>query len=118
MRFIHGKVADSQKYWNWITGSFYPKDVLNHDNDLEIKVEFLKNNTVGEPHYHPRSKAWTIVLQGAMHLKVAKKQVEVKAGEYIIYEPGVIEELTGTDPDTIVVNIHKPSFPGGDKVEI
>lgn len=44
-----------------------------------------------------------------MYMLINNEKITIKKGEYIIYEPGVNEELIKTDPKTVTVSIHTPS---------
>ena len=118
MKFLKGKISDYEQTRGWITGSFFPTDLLTHDKDVEIKVDHFKTVTSFSKHYHSKRKTWTIVLQGAMHMKINDEPMTISKGEFIILEPGVTEELFSTDPDTIAVSLHTPSLNHSDKVDI
>lgn len=117
MKFIHGKVKDCEKYMGWITGSFFPHDTFNYDKNIEVKVEFYGESASIVRHYHTKRKTWSIVLQGALNLNIEDNPITVKAGEFVIFEPGVTEELTSILPNSIAVHIHTPSVEV-DKVEV
>lgn len=116
--YIYGKVSDYTKTNGWITGSFFPTKELNHDNKVEIRVDYFDEDKSFSSHYHSKRKSWTIVLKGCMKLIINGNEINLREGEFIIYEPGVTEELVSVDKGTIAVSIHSPSFKTPDKINI
>lgn len=116
-KWVHGKVEKNSKYRGWITGSFYPEEVINHDKNIEIKVDYFDKSESFKKHFHLKRKSWTIIIEGTMYMLINGERITIKKGEYIIYKPGVTEELIKTDPNTIVVSIHTPSTKP-DKVDV
>lgn len=116
MRYVHNKIAEND-FKGWITGSFYPTGILNHDKNIEIKINHFQESTSFPAHYHSVRKTWTIVLEGAMHMIIDGDNITIGKGEYVIYGPGVVEELLATEPNTIAVSIHSPSAEN-DKVDV
>ena len=106
---IYGKISDYKQTKNWISGSFFSKESVSYDENVEIKVDYFNESTSFEKHYHKTRKTWTIVIAGGMHMIIDGKALHIKAGEFVIYEPGINEELLGTDPGTVTVSIHSPS---------
>lgn len=109
MKFVHGKVSDYKEYKNWITGSFLPKNTPNYDSNLEIKVDYFENTKSFKKHYHSYRKTWTIVIEGCMHMLIDDNKIDIRKGEFIIYNPHVTEELLSTDIGTVAISIHTPS---------
>lgn len=99
----------------YITGSFFPEMELEHDTSIEINYANLPKSFTAPAHYHAHSKSWVIVTKGKMYFKVNGQAVEVGAGQFLILEAGVHEEVTRVDPGTSTFTIHTPSIPGGDK---
>ena len=116
MKSVHGKIKGASQYRGWITGAFYPKDLLNYDKNLEIKVEYFAESTSAPAHFHKQRKSWVIVLEGGIKMKIEDKLVVVKKGEYLIFKPKVKEELVSVDVGTVLVSVHAPSSGKSDKV--
>ena len=100
----------------YITGSFFPAEMLEYDTSIEINYSDLPDSFSAAPHCHAKSKTWVIVMKGKMYFKINGEEVEVGAGEFLIFEAGVPEEVVRVDPGTGSFTIHSPSIPGGDKV--
>lgn len=117
--FMHGKVGEEQllPYKGWITGAFLPENTPAYDKNLEVRVDYFNGDEKFAKHYHAERKTWTIVLKGCMNMVINDEPISIKEGEFIIYEPGVTEELLSVDPGSIVVSIHTPSTGKSDKVD-
>lgn len=100
----------------YFTGSFSDPSQLSFDRNIEINHAVLPNDFSAPRHYHAQSKTWVLVLKGAMHFKIDDQAVTVAAGEVLIFEKGVWEEVVSVEPGTESITIHSPSIQGGDKV--
>jgi mannose-6-phosphate isomerase-like protein (cupin superfamily) len=117
-KYIHGKFSDYKNNHGWITSAYFPEDLINHDKNLEIKVDHYPDSSSFPAHYHTQRKTWTLVLSGCMHMVIEGNNIDIHKGEFVIYEPEVSEQLISTDPDTTAVSLHSPSNKTDDKIEI
>ena len=100
-----------------IVGSFFDPATLNFDENIEINYSKLSADFTASPHYHAKTKTWVLVLKGEMKFRVFKEEIIVKAGEFLIFEKEVPEEVLSVEESTEVITIHAPSIKGGDKVQ-
>jgi quercetin dioxygenase-like cupin family protein len=98
-----------------LLGSFITEDSIRHDCNVEIAFSKLEAGFQASPHIHTQSKTVVIVLKGGMTFSIDGVIVEVRAGEYIIFDKGSVEAVIAVEPETQNLTIHTPSIVGGDK---
>lgn len=115
-KYLVGNINDYQESRGWISGSFFPKEILNHDENVEIKIERLDSSITIKKHHHTRRKSWVLVIEGEIQFLVDDQEVNLKSGDFLIMDPGVTEEVTKSSPGTTIVSVHSPSG-AVDKIE-
>lgn len=115
--FQTGKIKEYENTKGWISGSFFPTELLNHDDNVEIKIEYLAEPTSAKRHYHKFRKSWVLVLAGEIDYVIDNNPVNLTQGDFIIFGPNITEEVTNSKPGTVLVCIHSPSGEN-DKVEL
>lgn len=101
-----------------LIGSFIDTSSVRHDSKVEIVFGKLETGFYASQHIHTGSKTIVIVLKGGMTFSIDGEVVEVKDGEYIVFDKGSVEEVISVQPDTQNLTIHTPSILGGDKKEL
>ncbi len=107
-----------QHHKGYLSAAFLDPSSLGFDQDVEINYNHFTEPFSAPRHYHAKSKTWVLVLSGAMQFVVDSEAVSVSAGEYLIFDKGVTEEVTSVELGTTALTIHSPSIKGGDKVLI
>ncbi len=101
-----------------LIGSFIEESSIRHDSNAEIVFGKLEPGFRAAPHIHTKTKTVVIVLKGGMTFSIDGETVEVKEGEYIVFDKGLVEEVISVEPNTQNFTIHAPSVLGGDKKEL
>lgn len=116
MNFLKGNV--NQYHRGIFSGNSFSKDSLNYDESLDINYSKLSDGFTAPKHLHSQTKTWVIVIKGKMYFRIDNQDVEIGAGEFLIFPKGIVEEVLKVDPGTEVITIHSPSVEGGDKVSL
>lgn len=101
-----------------LIGSFLENSSIRFDTNVEIVFGKLQPGFKAPPHIHTKTKTVVIVIKGGMTFSIDSEIVNVKQGEYIIFEKGSVEEVISVEPDTQNLTVHTPSILGGDKKEV
>ena len=99
-------------------GSFLEISSIRNEQNVEIIFGKLEPGFYAAPHIHTQTKTLVIVLKGGMTFSLDSEVVEVNAGEYLVFNKGVVEEVTSVKSGTENLTIHTPSIIGGDKKEV
>lgn len=98
-----------------LIGSFIDAKSVRHDTNVEIAFSQLEPGFSAAPHIHTETKTVVIVLAGSMTFALNGEHIKVEAGEYIVFQKGVTEEVISVEANTQNLTIHTPSVQGGDK---
>lgn len=109
MKYMTGSLEQYYDKRGWITGSFFPENTLNYDKNIEIKIRTVEKSSPNKPHYHKNKKTWIIVINGSVNLLINDEPVGLKSKQFVIFEPGISEELKTAESGTIIITIHTPS---------
>jgi len=101
-----------------LIGSFIEKSSIRCDSNVEIVFGKLEPGFRASPHIHTQTKTIVIILKGGMTFSIDGKTVEVREGEYIVFDKGSVEEVISVEANTQNLTIHTPSVLGGDKKEL
>jgi hypothetical protein len=100
----------------WIVGRFFEAGESDRfTQDLEVKYWELRVGQEGD-HRPKRSDAteWTLLLQGRVSSVVGEERVELAAGDYILIQPGVLNNLVDEiQADVRALTVKAPSDPAG-----
>jgi quercetin dioxygenase-like cupin family protein len=114
---IYKKSNIFQEKNGWIYGHFMPEG-LAKDKRIEIKVAKLDNSFTSDPHYNKTATKIDIVWSGNAIWEVEGKEIEMKAGDYLVLPPGTTVCIKKVlSPELIVQTIKFPSIPH-DKVMV
>lgn len=110
-----GNAFEEQERNGWIYGNFMPEG-LAKDDRAEIKIAELDNTFTSEPHYNKTSTKIDIIWEGSAIWQAEGKDVEMKAGDYLIIPPKTVVCIKKVISDKLIVQtIRFPSTPD-DKV--
>lgn len=108
-----GSIKDHQKTGSWFVGSFMGKDLLEHDENIEISVKHLPKGWglkgEHEQHYHSVAKEFAIVTKGRARVEFDGVIEEIGPGNYYILRQGCREQFLEILEDMELITIKTPS---------
>lgn len=119
-RLLKSSFEEHKKpYAGWIVGAFFPPESPLHSDDVEIRHGILSGNEITfPPHYHTHRVSYILVTRGELTMKFDGQLTIVKAGEYVVFFPGVTEEGITAKPGTELIIVRTPSSRKEDKVNV
>lgn len=115
-KFEKHNFIDSDKHA--LIGSFIEESSIRCDSNVEIFFGRLERGFHAAPHIHTLAKTVVIVLKGGMTFSIDGETVQVKEGEYIVFDKGLVEEVISVEQNTQNLTIHAPSVLGGERKEL
>ena len=101
-----------------LIGSFIEESSIRCDSNVEIVFSKLNSKFCVSPHIHIQTKTIVVILKGGMVFSIDGENIQVREGEYIVFDKGLIEEVISVEKNTQNLTIHAPSVLGGDKKEL
>lgn len=103
--------VDGEDRRGWFMGSFFPKDSINHQNDLELKWGFHPKDERRESlATDGDAKTMSILIKGKYELNFGEEKIILeKEGDYLFFTPNMPHHMLAHE-DSVILTVRWPSL--------